>query len=189
MGPVMVLVLMVVPVVCAAGWTRDVFSEATLARKGLYADVGVGGVALAGSGMARLTREDVERGHRRTGDGFLEFSLMELFFATGDPEIQGLMDGLRVETEGRVVAEKVNNEGGTRMRLYRMFMTCCVADARAIPIVLEFGGEPPVLPENGWVRVGGRMTFPEEDGVRRAVLVVERAMAAEVPAEEKFFRQ
>ncbi len=39
--------------------------------------------------------------------------------------------------------EKVNNESGTRMRLYRMFMTCCVADSRAIPIILEFGSEPP----------------------------------------------
>ena len=114
---------------------------------------------------------------------------MELFFATGDRELQNLISGLEVETEGRIVEEKANNESGTRMRLYRMFMTCCVADSRAIPIILEFGKEPPMLPENGWVKIAGKMTFPEENGMLRAVLEVERATAAEVPLEEKFLRR
>ena len=114
---------------------------------------------------------------------------MELYFATGDREMQEIIGGLKVETEGRIVEEKNANPNGTRMRLYRMFMTCCIADSRAIPIVLEFGAEPPLLPENGWVKVAGTMSFPEEDGTLRAVLNVDRATAAEVPMEEKFLRR
>ena len=114
---------------------------------------------------------------------------MELFFATGDRELQDVMGGLPIETEGRIVEEKNDNPNGTRMRLYRMFMTCCVADSRAIPIILEFGKEPPLLPDNGWVKVAGAMTFPEENGTLKAVLEVTRATAAEVPPEEKFLRR
>lgn len=190
LNPFMTLLLMVAPVGCSMAWTTDSFSQSTLARKGLYDE----GPSIAenpfiASMLPPLTMEDIEKGHRRTSDGFLEFSLMELFFATGDRELQDLLGGLKIETEGRIVPEKINNPNGTRMRLYRMFMTCCVADSRAIPIVLEFGSEPPLLPENGWVKVAGTMTFPEENGTLRAVLEVERATAAEVPQEEKFLRR
>lgn len=190
MSPFLTLLLMVAPVGLSMAWTTDSFSQSTLARKGLY-DEGpsMEESQFMSSMLPPLTMEDIEKGHRRTSDGFLEFSLMELYFATGDRELQGLLGGLEIETEGRIVPEKVNNPDGTRMRLYRMFMTCCVADSRAIPIVLEFGNEPPPLPENGWVKVAGTMTFPEEEGTLRPVLEVARATAAEVPAEEKFLRR
>ncbi|MGJ8634217.1 MAG: TIGR03943 family putative permease subunit [Luteolibacter sp.] len=188
MNPWATLLLMVVPVACSMAWTKDGFSQSTLARKGLYDDIQPEDAPFLASIFPPLTLEEIEKSHRKTSDGFLEFSLMELFFATGDRELQGIIGGMEVETEGRIIEEQVNNEGGTRMRLYRMFMTCCVADARAIPIVLEFGKEPPMLPENGWVKVAGTMTFPEENGTLQAVLVVERATAAEVPPEEKFLR-
>ncbi|MFD2255184.1 TIGR03943 family putative permease subunit [Luteolibacter algae] len=186
MNPWTTFLIMVVPIACSIAWTKDGFSESTLARKGLYEDAAPESTVFLGSVLPPLTMEEIEKSHRKTSDGFYEFSLMELFFATGDRELQGLLEGLKVETEGRIVEEKSRNESGTRMRLYRMFMTCCVADSRAIPIVLEFGKEPPLLPQNGWVRVAGTMTFPEENGTLQAVLEVERATAGEVPAEEKF---
>ncbi len=189
MNPWLSFLLMTIPLCLSVAWTKDGFSQATLARKGLYDDASAETAPFLASAMPPLTMEDIESGHRRTADGFLEFNLMELFFATGDRELQGLIGGLKVETEGRVIEEKLNNENGTRMRLYRMFMTCCIADARAIPIILEFGAEPPLLPENGWVQVAGEMTFPEEEGMLKAVLKVERATAAEVPQEEKFLRR
>ncbi len=189
MNPWTTLILMTVPVALSMAWTKDEFSQATLARKGLYEDAGDASAPFLSSVLPPLTMEEIEKMHVKTSDGFYAFSLMELFFATGDRELQGLLGGLKVETEGRIVEEKVGNENGTRMRLYRMFMTCCVADSRAIPIILEFGAEPPPLPKNGWVKVAGTMTFPEENGTLKAVLVVERATAAEVPPEEKFLRK
>ena len=186
MNPLAALLLMTLPVACSMAWTKDGFSTSTLARKGLYEDAQPSFLA---SALPPLSMEEIEKSHRKTTDGYLEFSLMELYFATGDRELQDVMGGLKVETEGRIVEEKNDNPAGSRMRLYRMFMTCCVADSRAIPIILEFGKEPPMLPENGWVKVAGTMTFPEENGTLRAVLEVDRATAAEVPQEEKFLRR
>ena len=190
MNPFTSLLLMVAPVGLSMAWTTDAFSQSTLARKGLYDDApSFEQSSFISSVLPPLTLAEIEKSHRKTSEGFLKFDLMELFFATGDRELQDLIGGLRIETEGRIVPEKVNNPDGTRMRLYRMFMTCCVADSRAIPITLEFGKEPPLLPENGWVNVAGTMGFPEENGIIRPVLFVERATAAEVPAEEKFLRR
>jgi len=187
MNPFASLILMVAPVGLSMMWTTDAFSQATLARKGLYEEgPSAADSPFFASMLPPLTIEEIEKGHRRTSDGFLEFDLMELFFATGDPEMQNLIGGLEIETEGRIVPEKVNNPDGTRMRLYRMFMTCCVADSRAIPIILEFGATPPILPENGWIKVAGTMTFPEEKGRLQAVLEVARATPADAPMEEKF---
>ncbi|MEY3395087.1 MAG: hypothetical protein RL346_1323 [Verrucomicrobiota bacterium] len=189
MNPFLTLLLMVAPVALSMAWTTDEFSQATLARKGLYGS-GPSSTesAFFSTMLPPLTLEEIEKGHRRTADGYLEFNLMELFFATGDRELQNLINGLEVETEGYVVEEKVNNPNGTRMRLYRVFMTCCAADSRAIPIVLEFGKEPPPLPDNGWIKAAGNMTFPEENGTLQAVLQVDRATVAEPPPEDKFLR-
>ncbi len=189
MSPLASLILMTLPVGFSAAWTQDSFSQATLARKGLYDNLQLSETPYLASAFSAPTREEIENTHSKTADGYLQFSLMELFFATGDRELQDVIGGMQVETEGRIVEEKNDNPNGTRMRLYRMFMTCCVADSSAIPIILEFGKEPPLLPDNGWVQVAGTMTFPEENGTLKAVLQVNRATAADVPMEEKFLRR
>ena len=185
--PLLILGLMLLPVGLAVAWTKDEYSPATLARKGLYETPTSTPAFLAGS-LPPLTREEIEKSHSKTPDGFYEFNLMELFFATGDRELQNAISGLKVETEGRWVEEKVRNPNGTRKRLYRLFITCCAADSRAVPIVLEFGSQPPEYPENEWVKVAGTMTFPLEEGLIQPVLEVERVLAAEPPYEESFMR-
>ncbi len=188
MHPLTGFLLMVVPMVLSVAWTTDEYSLAALERKGLYEAPSATSLPFMAPTLAPVTMEDLERTHRRTEDGFFEFSLMELFFASGDRQLQGVLDGLEVETEGRWVDERRNNEDGNRKRLYRLFMMCCIADSRAIPIILEFEGTPPELPENEWARVAGTMTFPLEDGVIQPVLKAERAMAADPPVEETFLR-
>lgn len=186
--PLSAFLMMVVPVAISVAWTKDAYSISALSRKGLYdTPAGVVSPELSSS-MAGLTAEEIEKSHRKTPDGFLEFDLMEIFFATGDRELQSLIDGLRVQTEGRWMNEKVRNPDGTRKRLYRLFLTCCAADSRAIPIVLEFNGPPPEFPENSWVKVSGTMQFPLEDGVIQPVLMAGRVVAADPPQEENFMR-
>lgn len=189
MHPLAALLLMIVPVALSVAWTKDEYSAAALARKGLYDSPADMNTSFLASAMPPLTREMIEQSHRRTPDGYLEFNLMELFFATGDREMQSILDGMKVETEGRWIEEKARNPNGTRKRLYRLFMTCCAADSRAIPIVLEFGKPPPELPENGWVKVAGTIRFPLEDGILQPLLVADRALAAEPPHEESFLRK
>lgn len=188
MHPLLAFLLMVAPIGLSVAWTKDGYSEAALARKGLYdAPSQLSSPFLAAS-MANFSLEEIDRTHVKTADGFYKFNLMELFFATGDRDIQSVLDGLKVETEGRWIDEKVGNPNGTRKRLYRLFMTCCIADSRTIPIVLEFGKTPPDLPENGWARVAGTLRFPLENGVVHPVLDIEYAVAAEPPFEESFMR-
>jgi len=187
--PMTAFLLMILPVALSVAWTKDEYSASALSRKGLYdspADMKSPFIAAA---LTPLTRQELEESHRKTEDGFFEFSLMELFFSSGDREMQTLLEGMKVETEGRWMDEKMRNPNGTRKRLYRLFITCCAADSRAIPIVLEFGKTPPEFPENGWVKISGTLNFPLEDGVIQPVLTVDRALAAEPPYEESFMRQ
>lgn len=188
MHPLTGLLLMIVPMLLSVSWTKDEYSLAALSRKGLFDAPAATSLPFMAAALAPVTLEDLERTHRKTADGFYEFNLMELFFASGDRDLQGVLDGLQVETEGRWVNEQNQNDEGLRRRLYRLFMTCCIADSRAIPIILEFADTPPEMPENGWVRVAGTMTFPLENGVIQPVLRAERAVAAEPPVEETFLR-
>jgi uncharacterized membrane protein YcgQ (UPF0703/DUF1980 family) len=96
---------------------------------------------------------------------------------------------MKVATQGRIVDEKVRNARGTRKRLYRLFITCCAADSRAIPIVLEFGRAPDEFDDNTWVEAAGTMRFLLEEGQLQPVLEVERVAPAEAPYEESFMRQ
>jgi uncharacterized repeat protein (TIGR03943 family) len=187
--PLVALLLMVVPISLSAAWTKDEFSAATLERKGLYDSPADLQAALLAAKIPPLTRELIAERYPATPDGYHPLSLIELFFATGDREMQGVLEGLKVETEGRWMEEKNNNPNGTRKRLYRLFLTCCIADSRAIPIVLEYGGTPPEYPENDWVKVAGVMQFKQEDGIMQAILVVERTLAANPPYEESFLRK
>lgn len=187
--PLAALLLMVLPVGFSVAWTKDEYSAATLSRKGLYDAPSASSPAFLAAAMPPLTREMIEKSHPKSADGAYQFNLMELFFATGDRELQTLIDGMKVETEGRWIEEKNRNPNGTRKRLYRLFITCCAADSRAIPIVLEFGKEPPNFPENEWVKVTGTMRFPLEEGVLQPVLIVDRALAANPPYEESFLRK
>ncbi len=189
MHPLTAFVLMILPVALSVAWTKDEYSQAALARKGLYDAPAASTSPFLASVLGPITREDMTKSHRVTPDGFYEFTLMELFFTTGDRELQTAIDGLRIQTEGRWAEEKSANPNGSRKRLYRMFITCCAADSRAIPIILEFGKTPPEFPDNGWVKVSGTMTFPLENGAVQPVLKVEQALAAEPPYEESFQRR
>jgi uncharacterized repeat protein (TIGR03943 family) len=182
-----VLLLMLVPLGLSLAWSKDAYSPGALARKGLYETPSRS--RITATAALPITREELEKSHRKTADGYLEFDLIELFLATGDRDQQRLLEGMKVATLGRIVDERDHNSAGTRKRLYRLFMTCCAADSRAIPIILEFGKTPPPLPDNGWVRVSGTLGFPIVGGVMQPVLTVDQASAVAAPAEESFQRR
>jgi len=186
--PLAALLLMVLPVALSVAWTKDEYSISALARKGLYDTPSGESSRFLASSMPALSLEEIEKTHPKTADGFHQFSLLDLFFATGDRELQSIVEGLKVETEGRWMDEKVRNPQGTRKRLYRLFVTCCAADSKAIPVILDFGKMPPEFPENGWVKVSGTMRFPLEDGELQPVLIVDHAAESKPPEEESFMR-
>jgi uncharacterized repeat protein (TIGR03943 family) len=188
MHPLTSMCFMLAPLLFAVASTKDGFSVQALSRKALFDAPLTNSVFLA-QDLPPLTLEEIEKTHRKNESGCYEFNLMELYFAVGDPELQKLIDGMKVETEGRLVMEKENNESGKRRRLYRLFITCCAADARAVPIILDFGDTSiPTLEENAWVKVSGVVTFPVERGAAQVVLQTATCEPKEAPWEESFMR-
>jgi len=188
MHPLTSVCFMLVPLLFAVFSTKDGFSVQALSRKALF-DAPLSNSVFLSADLPPLTLEEIQKTHRKNEAGFYEFNLMELYFAVGDPELQKLINGMKVETEGRLVMEKENNADGRRRRLYRLFITCCAADARAVPIILDFGeGEVPSIEENAWVKVSGIVTFPVERGATQVVLETAACEPKEAPWEESFMR-
>jgi len=131
-----------------------------------------------------FTLETLEKSRDKTADGAFKLNLLELFYTAGDTEQMEVFDGLSVETEAKLRNEPNRNDSGKRMRLYRLFMTCCAADTKAIPLSIEFDGELPDISHHSWVRVAGVMSYEEVDGVSYPVLKVSRIEQIPVPEGE-----
>jgi uncharacterized membrane protein YcgQ (UPF0703/DUF1980 family) len=60
--------------------------------------------------------------------------------------------------------EKVNNEDGKRLRILRMLVQCCAADARPYSVPVEFTEKAPTFKDMTWVKVVGIMGYKQEGG-------------------------
>jgi uncharacterized repeat protein (TIGR03943 family) len=184
--PLAAFLILLVPLSLGVAWTKDSFSIGSLTRKGLMDSPADSNSMLLGSIMPKLTKEIIEKQHPKNAAGYHEFGLMELFFSSGDPEMRELVAGMLVETEGRIVKDP--DGPANQRRLYRLFITCCAADSRAIPIIVRFKGEVPAVEENAWMKLSGTMRYPDEGEGYVPVLEVDHAAEAAAPAEESFMR-
>lgn len=183
--PLGAFLIMVVPLLLTTAWTKDSFSISTLSRKGLQDSPSRANSLF--SSLPPMTRETIERQHPPNADGYRPFPLMELFFTSADPETRELVEGMPVVTEGRLVDDAASPEN--RRRLYRLFITCCAADSRPIPIIAEFGDAgPPEVEDNVWITLSGTISFPDEGDGPIPLLQVESAEQTEPPFEESFMR-
>lgn len=184
--PLAAFLILLLPLGVCVARTKDAFSLGSLTRKGLLEGPAETSSLLLGSSMPELTKEVIEKQHPKNAQGYHAFSLMELFFSSGDPEMRELVGGMPVETEGRLVKDP---DGGPKQRrLYRLFITCCAADSRAIPIIVRFKGEVPQAEENTWMKLTGTMRYPDEGEGFVPVLEVDSAAEAAPPPEESFMR-
>ena len=105
-----------------------------------------------------------------------------LFYSAADEELAEVLRGQPIETTGQVAPEIAENDpDGTRLRFYRLFVSCCLADARPIGFSADFGKRPPVFAEDSWVKIIGTMIYPEQDGRRVPVLQVDEIEAIPKP--------
>lgn len=185
--PLAAFLILLVPLGLGVAWTKDSFSIGSLTRKGLMDSPSDSNSLLLGSIMPKLTKEIIEKQHQKNADGYHGFGLMELFFSSGDPEMRELVEDMPVWTEGRIVNDP-NAALPNQRRLYRLFITCCAADSRAIPIIVRFKGEVPAVEENTWMKLSGIIRYPDEGEGYVPVLEVEHAAEAPPPAEESFMR-
>ena len=110
---------------------------------------------------------------RKSADGNYLIPVPSLFYSAADEELADVLKGLPVEATGQVAPEiKENDPDGTRLRFYRLFISCCLADARPIGFSAEFDKVPPTFAEDSWVKIVGEMTYPEQDGRRIPILKV-----------------
>ena len=157
------LVLMVLPVVGAVVWTQDQYSDATLRRK--TRDISSESIAAYLDNLPPFTLETLDANTSKTPDGYYQLDLTQLFWSAGDEEFMNVFDGLQIEVEAQLMAEEeALNPNGDRMRLFRMFMTCCAADAQVIGVTGEFPDGLPQVPERAWVRIRGTVGYETVDG-------------------------
>ncbi len=120
-----------------------------------------GGAATKSFGS--FTMKDLEAQIAKSPEGNFMLEVPELYYTAGDKEVQSVLDGQPVETIAQVLPEKVNNPDGTRVRIFKMLIQCCAADARPYSIPVEFGKEPPKFKDMSWVKVVGKITFRQEN--------------------------
>jgi uncharacterized repeat protein (TIGR03943 family) len=186
-SPIAAICLMIFPVLLCTGFTKHEYSTKALAWKGLYKQRSARS-SLFATKREPFTREKLERTTSKTEDGHYLLTITELFWSAGDEEIMKAYEGLPAELEGRLIDEepKLNPEGN-RKRLYRIFMTCCAADAQVLGLALEFDGPLPDLADKTWIKVGGAVAFEKIDGQDFAYLKVTRLEAtAEPPSANPF---
>ncbi len=111
-----------------------------------------------------FTLADLEAQVPKSKAGNFILDVPELYYTAGDKEVQGVITGQMVETTAQVLPEKVNNEDGRRLRIFRMLVQCCAADARPYSIPILFSETAPTFKDMTWVKVAGKMSYQQEGG-------------------------
>ena len=112
--------------------------------------------------------------------------VIDLVFGTQDEGIRRDFEGKEVTIVGQVLPAREMNPDGDRMKLVRMFMVCCAADARPIAVLFR---KPATwqAPDMTWVRVSGLATFPVLDGTRTVVIDPAEVEPCDPPDETMLF--
>lgn len=106
-----------------------------------------------------FTLADLEAQVPKSKAGNFVLEVPELYYTAGDKEVQAVLAGQPVETVAQVLPEKVNNADGKRLRVFRMQIQCCAADARPYSIPVAFPDKAPTFKDMTWVKVSGKMSY------------------------------
>ena len=136
-----------------------------------------------GDEWGAFTMEDLERMVPKNSAGQFLLDVPQIFYTAGDEELMVVMEGIPVETVAQAMEETLHNPNGHRLKLFRLFVECCAADARPLSIPIDFGAPPPPYEELGWVKVIGTLHYLEEDGDIVPILKVETMEPTAEPME------
>ena len=183
-GPFVTIFLTLTPLILAMTYTQDKLSNGGMAKKGLYEKP-----ALTSANIPPFSRQDLEKNVPKNEHGEFQLRMISAYYAAGDLEIQDIFEGLPVELEGRIAPEKINNESGERLRIFRSIITCCAADLQIVGVSLEFpeGAKRPQLED--WVKASGTLTFETVEGDVLPLLKIREVISAEEPYSEFRRRQ
>lgn len=118
-----------------------------------------------------FTLADLKAQVPQSKEGNFLLEVPEIYYTAGDKEVQGVLAGQPVETIAQVLPEKLNNADGKRLRIFRLLVQCCAADARPFSIPVEFESKAPEFKDMTWVKVIGKMAYKSEGGQTVPVLL------------------
>jgi hypothetical protein len=127
-----------------------------------------------------FTLEDLKAQVPQSKEGNFILEVPELYYTGGDVEVQKVLTGQMVETIAQVLPEKVNNAEGHRLRIFRMLVQCCAADARPYSVPVDFGKKAPEFKEMAWIKVVGKMGYKKEGD--QTVPIIEATKVEETTA-------
>jgi len=184
--PLFALAVLFIPLCLSFNYTNDQITDKELmnASGGLTSE----SADLLFANIPPFTRETLERSTPQSDDGHFLIDLIQLYYASGDPEVQKVFTDLSVQTKGQILPEYQRNPNGNRLRLFQVVITCCAADSAVVPVALEFEGPPPKFSNRSWVQVKGQMNYDYEDGVVYPYIKVTDIQPTEKPYEDLFLR-
>ncbi|HRH97967.1 MAG TPA: hypothetical protein PLB55_18645 [Prosthecobacter sp.] len=127
-----------------------------------------------------FTLEDLKAQVPQSKEGNFILEVPELYYTGGDAEVQKVLTGQMVETVAQILPEKVNNADGHRLRIFRMLVQCCAADARPYSVPVDFGKKAPEYKDMTWVKVVGKMSYKKEGD--QTVPIIEATKVEETTA-------
>jgi uncharacterized repeat protein (TIGR03943 family) len=212
LGKIVAFVILAVPLAAAAVYSPDRYSDefgrlknnakATSASTA----IGGGGIDLKQRAEAKsakapaasetkpatpsapgaFTVEELERlSGGRSPEGNIRLQLIELFYMPAQTQdVRDVVASQPIETVGQAVKDSNNP---ARLRLFRLMMTCCAADARPISIPIEFESAAPEWREMGWYKVVGTVEYREENGTPSVVFKARELVAEKPPRNQMMF--
>jgi len=138
------------------------------------------------AGWGPYTIDDLKQQVDQNDDGEFLMDVISIFYTGGDEEVQGVVKGLPVETMGQVMPETMHNSEGKRIRIFRLMMNCCIADARPVSIPVEFSADVPSYKEMGWYKIHGVMDYEQWDEFTIPVLKANKMIPTEEPPQSAF---
>ena len=144
------------------------------------------GTAAAAGGSTAFTVDELERlSGGRTPEGNIPLQLVELFYMPAQTrDVQEVVSTQIIETTGQAIKDK---QDPTKMRLFRLMMTCCAADARPISIPVEFTEAPPSWREMGWYKVTGTVEYREINGEQSTVFKASALTPGKPPRQQMMY--
>lgn len=134
-----------------------------------------------------FTLEDLKKQVPQSKEGNFILEVPEIYYTAGDLEVQKVITGQAVETIAQVLPEKVNNADGHRLRVFRMMVQCCAADARPYSVPVDFGKKAPEYKDMTWIKVTGKMAYKQEGGQTVPIIEATKVEETTAPADAMIY--
>jgi len=99
MNPFVGLIIVLLPMFCSLAWTTHGVSEA---RQDALSEKDVSSADFTFNDLPPFTKETLEQTKTKAPDGAFMLNIFELFFTAGDTVQEKVINGLYVETEGKL---------------------------------------------------------------------------------------